>query len=72
MAKIDVPTYVSPDLHRPGLDPAPRPEPNLFLVHGWWVACCPTCGFQLVEGRSQVKVERKASRATCAVCFEFA
>jgi hypothetical protein len=47
MATTDHPTPVSPFLHRPGLDPAPAPEPNLHLLGGIWIATCPTCGFQL-------------------------
>jgi hypothetical protein len=66
------PTNVSPFLDRPGLDPAPRPEPNLHLLHGWWVASCPTCGYQLCEGRRQDRVERKAARRSCPVCNEVA
>ena len=62
------PIQVSPELHRPGLDPPPQPAPNLFLVAGWWQAACPTCGFVLVEGRRQHTVERKAQQATCPIC----
>jgi hypothetical protein len=68
MAKQDLPTYVLPDLHRPGLDLRPMPEANLQLVAGWWIASCPTCGFQLAEGHRQDKVERKACRVLCPVC----
>jgi hypothetical protein len=72
MAQPQSPTTVSPDLDRPGLDPAPAPEPALHLVAGWWIASCPTCMFTLAEGRRQDRVERKAARATCPVCNEVA
>jgi hypothetical protein len=61
------PITVPPGLRQVGLD---RPEPNLFLHAGWWQAACPGCGYVLVEGRSQAKVERKAARTTCPVCVE--
>jgi predicted RNA-binding Zn-ribbon protein involved in translation (DUF1610 family) len=62
------PIRVSPDLDRPGLDPAPQPEPNLHLLAGWWVASCPSCGYQLAESRRQDRCERKAARRLCPVC----
>jgi hypothetical protein len=66
------PIPVSPDLHRPGLDPAPAKPPALHLLHGWWVASCPTCGYQLAEAKRQGRVERKARTRTCPVCVEVA
>jgi hypothetical protein len=60
-----------PGLRRVGLDPQ-QPEPNLFLVAGWWQAACPSCGFTLVEGRRQSKVERQARGVACPVCVEVA
>ena len=33
----------------------PRPEPALHLLHGLWVASCPTCGFQLASARTQAR-----------------
>jgi hypothetical protein len=62
------PTAVSPGLNRPGLDPAPTPEPNLHLVDGLWFASCPTCAFQLCQGRDQARVEWRARRLRCPVC----
>ena len=32
--------------------PRPRP-PALHLLHGLWIASCPTCGFQLATSRTQ-------------------
>jgi hypothetical protein len=68
MHEHPTPIQVSPDLHRPGLDPAPVPEPALHLLGGIWIASCPTCGYQLVSGRTQERVERRATRRTCPVC----
>jgi hypothetical protein len=65
----------SPTIHTPaglvrvGQD---KPPANLFLVASVWQAACPACGFMLVEGRSQAKVERKAARTSCPVCVEIA
>lgn len=59
-----------PGLRRVGLDP--QPEPNLHLHAGWWQAACPTCGYVMVEGRRQSRVERKAARTSCPVCVEVA
>jgi hypothetical protein len=70
MATQHHPIPVSPDLHRPGLDPGPAPEPNLHLLGGVWIASCPTCGYQLVTARTQETVERRAARRTCPVCRE--
>jgi len=69
MATTHPPITTPPGLRRVGLD---QPSPNLFLVAGWWQAACPSCGHVLVEGRSQARVERKATRATCPVCVEVA
>ena len=44
--------------------------PALHLLAGWWVASCPTCGFQLASARSQARCERRAARRTCPVCHE--
>jgi hypothetical protein len=45
-------------------------QPALHLLAGWWVASCPTCGFQLTSARSQARCERRAARRTCPVCRE--
>jgi hypothetical protein len=47
-------------------------QPALHLLAGWWVASCPTCGFQLASTRSQARCERRAARTTCPVCYEVA
>jgi hypothetical protein len=59
MREHPTPIPVSPGLHRPGLDPG-----------GIWIASCPTCGYQLVSGHTQERVERKAARRTCPICNE--
>jgi NAD-dependent SIR2 family protein deacetylase len=61
---------VSPGLDRPGLDPAPVPEPALHLLGGIWIASCPTCGYQLTSARTQERCERRAARRRCPVCHE--
>jgi hypothetical protein len=48
----------------------PRPEPALQLLHGIWIASCPTCGFQLTSARSQGRCERRATRRRCPVCHQ--
>jgi hypothetical protein len=45
-------------------------QPALHLLAGWWVASCPTCGFQLASARSQAHCERRAVRIRCPVCHE--
>jgi hypothetical protein len=57
------------------MHPAPyptRPQPALHLLHGLWVASCPTCGFQLATARSQQRAERRSRRRVCPVCYEVA
>ena len=56
-----------PGLRRVGLDD-PEPTFNLHLDCGVWRASCPTCGFELAEGRHQDRVERKAARRSCPIC----
>jgi hypothetical protein len=48
----------------------PRPEPALHLLHGRWVASCPTCGFQLASARTQARCERRSRGRACPVCLE--
>ncbi len=50
--------------------PTTSPPPALHLLHGVWVASCPTCGFQLTSARSQARCERRAARKACPVCRE--
>jgi hypothetical protein len=50
--------------------PTTSPPPALHLLHGLWVASCPTCGFQLTSARSQARCERRAARKACPVCRE--
>ena len=74
MAQQQSSIVVPPGLRRVGEQPSTTTTTtaNLFLHAGWWQAACPTCGYVLVEGRSQARVERKATRATCPVCVEVA
>jgi hypothetical protein len=52
--------------------PTSSRPPALHLLHGLWVASCPTCGFQLASARSQARAEQRAARTRCPVCFEVA
>ena len=69
MATTDHSITSPPGRRRVGLD---QPQPNLFLHAGRWQAACPSCGYVLVEDRSQAKVEGKAARISCPVCVEVA
>jgi hypothetical protein len=68
MATTDHPIPVSPFLHRPGLELGPAPEANLHLLGAVWIASCPSCGYQLVTGRTQERVERRAAGRACPIC----
>ena len=57
----------SPDDRAPVHD---QEQPALHLLAGWWVASCPTCGFQLASARSQARCERKAAQTSCPVCIQ--
>ena len=48
----------------------PHPAPALHLLHGIWVASCPTCGFQLTSARTQARCGRRAGRRVCPVCHQ--
>ncbi len=48
----------------------PRPAPVLHLLHGRWVASCPTCGLQLATAQTQARAERRSRHRTCPVCHE--
>jgi hypothetical protein len=47
-----------------------RPQPALHLLHGLWVASCPSCGFQLATARSQQRAERRGAQRVCPICHE--
>ena len=47
-----------------------RPQPALHLLHGLWVASCPSCGFELVTARTQARCERRSRHRVCPVCHE--
>jgi hypothetical protein len=46
---------------RLGAPTRPATTPALHLLHGLWVASCPTCGFQLATARTQARCERRAA-----------
>jgi hypothetical protein len=54
----------------PSSQPASGPEPALHLLHGLWIASCPTCGFQLATARTQQRCERRGARRRCPVCHQ--
>ena len=47
-----------------------QPEPTVHYLTGLWVACCPTCGFQLTSAWTQARCERRAVHRMCPVCNE--
>jgi hypothetical protein len=48
----------------------PGPPPSLHLLHGRWVASCPSCGYQLATAKRQVRAERRGRRRVCPVCHQ--
>jgi hypothetical protein len=60
--------YSTTPTSQPATTTPSRPEPALHLLHGLWVASCPSCGFQLASARTQERCERRAARRTCPVC----
>jgi hypothetical protein len=44
------------------------PAAALHLLHGWWVASCPDCGFELGRRRDQEAAERVGERRRCPIC----
>jgi hypothetical protein len=44
------------------------PAPALHLLHGWWVASCPDCGYELARRRDQEAAERAGERSRCPIC----
>jgi hypothetical protein len=54
----------------PAAESAPEAvvEPALHLLHGWWVASCPSCGFEFAQRRSQERAERAGRRRRCPIC----
>jgi hypothetical protein len=46
----------------------PQPGPALHLLHGRWLASCPSCGYQLASSRSQERCDRRGRRRTCPIC----
>jgi predicted RNA-binding Zn-ribbon protein involved in translation (DUF1610 family) len=40
----------------------------LHLIHGWWIASCPNCGFELARRRDQAKAEQVGERRRCPIC----
>ena len=49
-----------------------QPELAVHYLTGLWVACCPTCGFQLTSAWTQARCERRAAHRMCPVCNEVA
>ena len=47
--------------------PSPS-EPAMHLLHGWWVASCPNCGYELVQRRDQERAERAGRQRRCPIC----
>jgi hypothetical protein len=47
--------------------PTPRPA-ALHLLHGWWIASCADCGFELGRSRDQEAAECVGERRRCPIC----
>jgi ssDNA-binding Zn-finger/Zn-ribbon topoisomerase 1 len=43
-------------------------QPAMHLLHGWWIASCPDCGYEFAQSRSQKRTERAAAGQRCPVC----
>ena len=60
--------------HRSYTTRPPTPTPPavppfaLHLLHGWWVASCPDCGYELGRSRDQEAAERAGERRRCPIC----
>jgi hypothetical protein len=53
---------------RPGGGLAMAAPAALHLLHGWWIASCPNCGFELGRRRDQEAAERTGQRRRCPIC----
>ena len=62
--------YPTTTTSQPTTPAQPAPAPALHLLHGLWVASCPSCGFQLATARSQQRCERRGARRVCPVCHQ--
>jgi predicted RNA-binding Zn-ribbon protein involved in translation (DUF1610 family) len=40
----------------------------LHLLHGWWIASCPNCGYEFAQRRDQEAAERAGARRRCPIC----
>jgi hypothetical protein len=68
----------NPGLPQPAMDskPGPQPaadqpgrtQPAIHLLHGWWIASCPDCGYEFAQSRSQRRTERTAAGRRCPIC----
>jgi hypothetical protein len=50
------------------MDVQPSREPAMHLLHGWWIASCPDCGYEFARRRGQAAAERAGLRRRCPVC----
>jgi hypothetical protein len=53
------------------MHPAPYPtrrEAALHLLHGWWIASCADCGYELGRSRDQETAEHAGRRRPCPIC----
>jgi ssDNA-binding Zn-finger/Zn-ribbon topoisomerase 1 len=53
---------------QPPSDTEARRQPAIHLLHGWWIASCPDCGYEFAQSRSQKRTERTAGGRRCPVC----
>ena len=50
--------------------PPTVPPFALHLLHGWWIASCPDCGYELGRSRDQEAAEHAGQRHRCPICRE--
>jgi hypothetical protein len=43
-------------------------HPAMHLLHGWWIASCPDCGYEFARRRDQEAAERTGARQRCPIC----
>jgi hypothetical protein len=50
------------------MNPPSPADLALHLLHGWWIASCPACGFEFARRRSQQCAEQAAAGRRCPIC----
>ena len=50
------------------MDPDRTSRLAMHLLHGWWIASCPDCGYEFACRHDQEAAERAGLRRRCPVC----